>query len=455
MGYKDNSRPVEKLQRAIPANVEAERAVLGSILLNPDAIGEIADMLTPADFFREVHAWIYESMLKLHADHKTIDTVTLEEALSQRGLLVECGGRAYLTECAMAVPTALYGSHYAGIVKEASQRRGLITIAGEIAKAAYDEETPITESVDAAERRIFALAQSSTVKEFTPARDHIDSLLKRIDHLSRHKGQTMGVPSGFAMLDKILGGFQKSDLIILAARPGMGKSALALNIARNAMLRHNQRIGIVSLEMSTDQYLQRLLSLETTIDSHRLRLGDIKDGDWFFLQEGAERIRNYPLYIDDTSAQNMADLRSKCRRLHSKHGIDMLIVDYLHLIKGPKAENRHLQLGIVTKELKALAREIDIPLLVLSQLSRALENRSDKRPMLSDLRESGSIEEDADAVLFIHRDDYYNSESDRAGIADIIIAKHRHGETGTVSLFFRKEQTQFRDMEIQRTDFEY
>ncbi|MCB0182646.1 MAG: replicative DNA helicase, partial [Caldilineaceae bacterium] len=375
-----------------------------------------------------------------------------------RGQLADVGGPAYLTDLVAGTPTALYVDHYARIVERTAVLRRLIASAGKIAELAYDESLDVDDVVDRAEQIIFGVTESRIHRDLTPIRAIMTNVVDHIDFLSRNPDRLMGVPTGFTMLDRMLGGFQKSDLVILAARPGMGKSSLVLSIAQNAAKRHNARVAFFSLEMSNEQMVQRLLSMETAIDSHRLRMGAVHEEEWPIVLEAANMLANTSIFIDDTPAASVTDIRTKCRRLYAEHGLDIVIIDYMQLMTGQSGgrnDNRQQEISFISRSLKALARELNVPVIALSQLSRAVESRSDKRPMLSDLRESGSIEQDADAVLFIYREDYYIEDTDRQNIADILVAKHRHGATGTVSLFFRKELTQFRDLEIQRTDLEY
>ena len=316
------------------------------------------------------------------------------------------------------------------------------------------------EVVDRAEQIIFGISESRIHRDLTPIRAIMSRVVDRIDFLSRNQDTLMGVPTGFTMLDRLLGGLQKSDLVILAARPAMGKTSFCLSIAQNAAKRHGTRVAFFSLEMSNDQLVQRLLAMETGIDSHRLRLGNIHEEEWPILLEAANMLANTHIFIDDTPAASVNDIRTKARRLYAEDGIDLIIIDYMQLMTGQSGgsgrnENRQQEISYISRSLKTLARELNVPVIALSQLSRAVESRSDKRPMLSDLRESGSIEQDADVVLFIYREDYYIEDTDRQNIADILVTKHRHGATGTVSLYFRKELTQFRDLEIQRTELEY
>lgn len=438
-------------RRSIPAAIDAERAVLGSILLDPDAFVKLGRTLQPGDFFRESHGKLYETLQQMNERRDPIDFVTLTEALERRSLLGDIGGPAYLTGLVADIPTALYIDHYARIVADAAARRRLISAAGKIAEIAYEEETDVSEAIDKAEQIVFGIGENRIRNDFKPVRAVMSQVIERIDFLSRNQGQASGVPTGFTMLDGMLGGLQKTDLIILAARPGVGKTSFSTGIGYGAAKRHGLNVAFISLEMSSEQLTNRILSMETGIDSHRLKSGKVHDEEWPIVMEAADVVSRCGLFIEDTPAATMADIRTKCRRLHAEHALDLIIVDYLQLIKG-SGEQRHLELSQITKALKALARELHLPVMVLSQLSRALESRHDKRPMLSDLRESGAIEEDADVVMFIYRDDYYDEDTERQNIADIIVAKHRNGSTGTVQLYFRKELTQFRDLEITRTE---
>ncbi|MCC9074982.1 replicative DNA helicase [Litorilinea aerophila] len=443
--------------RTIPANLEAERAVLGALLIDPDAIIKVANFLRPEDFFRERHAWLYEAMLALNERHEPLDFVTLVDELERRGQLEDVGGPAYITDLISTTPTAIYVDHYARIVERTAVLRRLIAAAGKIAELAYDESQDVDEVVDRAEQIIFGVSESRIHRDLTPIRAIMTGVVERIDFLTRNRDTLMGVPTGFTMLDRLLGGFQKSDLIILAGRPGMGKTSFALSIAQNAAKRYGARVAIFSLEMSSEQLVQRLLSMETGIDSHRLRLGDVHEEEWPILLEAANMLASTNIFIDDTPAASVTEIRTKARRLYAEHGLDLILIDYMQLMtgQGGRNENRQQEISYISRSLKALARELNVPVIALSQLSRAVESRADKRPMLSDLRESGSIEQDADVVLFIYREDYYIEDTDRQNIADVLVAKHRHGSTGTASLYFRKELTQFRDLEIQRTDLEY
>jgi replicative DNA helicase len=446
--------------KSIPANLEAERAVLGSLLIDPDAIIKIASYLRAEDFYRERHAWLYDAMFTLNERREPLDFVTLVDELERRGQLQEIGGPAYVAELINSTPTAMYVDHYARIVERTAVLRRLISAAGRIAELAYDEGQDVEMVMDRAEQIIFGVSESRIHRDLTPIRNIMSSVIERIDDLARNPDRLMGVPTGFTDLDRLLGGLQKSDLIILAGRPGMGKTAFCLSIAQNAATRYDARVAVFSLEMSNDQLVQRLLSMETGIDSHRLRMGAIHDDDeWTTLMEAANRLSNTQIFIDDTPGASVTEIRTKARRLYAEHGLDLIVIDYMQLMTaesgGGRNENRQQEVSYISRSLKTLARELNVPIIALSQLSRAVEARSDKRPMLSDLRESGSLEQDADVVMFIYREDYYAEDTDRQNIADVLVAKHRHGSTGSISLFFRKELTQFRDLEIQRTALEY
>ena len=444
--------------KSIPNSIEAERAVLGSILIDPDAIGRIAGKLKPADFYRERHTWIYAAMLALHDRNEPIDFVTLADEIECEGQMEDIGGPVYLTDLIAGVPTSINVDYYANIVARTAQLRQLILAAGKIAEVAYAEEQPLEEVFAQAEAALQRVTQDRPQNNIVTLAQSYSGLFDRIDYLARNRNIIMGVPTGFTNLDRLLGGLQRSDLIILAARPAMGKSAMAMQIGYNASKRYNAHVAAFSLEMSHEQLTQRILSVETGIDGHRLRLGQIADDEWDLLVGAGNVFENLNLWIDDTPAQTVSDIRTKCRRLHAEHGLDLIIIDYIQLMSAggnSRPENRQQEISHISRSLKALARELNVPVLALSQLSRAVESRADKRPMLSDLRESGALEQDADVVGFIYRDDYYNEESEQQNMADVIVAKHRHGSTGTVTLYFRKELSQFRDLEIMRTELEY
>lgn len=605
------SETTEVAIKTIPANLEAEQAVLGSLLIDPDAIIKIASFLRATDFFREWHQWIYSALLTLHERREPADFVTLVDELERNEQLEELGGPAYITELINSTPTAIYVDYYARIVERTAILRRLIRAAEKIAELAYDESNDVNEVVDRAEQIIFGVSESRIHRDLTPISTIMADVVDQIDFLARNQNRLMGVPTGFVMLDKMLGGFQKSDLIIVAGRPGMGKSSLGLSIAQNAARRYNARVAVFSLEMSNEQMVQRLLSVESAIDSHRLRMGQISEDEWPILLEAANTLAASNIFIDDTPGASVMEIRTKARRLYAEHGTDLILVDYMQLMSGggrnSRGENRQQEISYISRSLKELARELNVPVIALSQLSRAVESRADNKPILSDLRESGclsgdtriyladmgeyrpirelaaqkefkvaaldpttmhlttatvsnafcsgtklvyrmtshlgrtirgtanhrfltiqgwkrldelligeriatagrlaaivgsdalqrlapshvywdeivaieaegsedvydlsvpglhnfvaddfivhnSIEQDADVVIFIYREDYYSEDTDRQNIADLMIAKHRHGSTGTVSLYFRKELTQFRDLELQREELDY
>lgn len=444
--------------KTIPANIEAERAVLGSLLLDADAMIKIANFLRPEDFYRDRHTLLYQAMQSLFERREPLDFVTLVDELERQEQLEEVGGPAYLSELINGTPSAIFVEHYARIVERTAVLRRLITAAGKIAELAYDESQELEAVVDKAEQIIFGVTESRIHRDLTPIKAVMTGVVDRIDFLSQNRDTLMGVPTGFAYMDKMLGGFQKSDLVILAARPGMGKTSFAISVAQNAARSYDARVAVFSLEMSNEQLVQRLLSMETGIDSHRLRLGDVYEEEWPILMEAANGLSATNIFIDDTPAASVTEIRTKSRRLYAEHGLDLIIIDYMQLMTGQgggRNENRQQEISFISRSLKGLARELNVPVIALSQLSRAVESRSDKRPMLSDLRESGSIEQDADVVLFIYREDYYIPDTDRQNVADVIVAKHRHGSTGSVALYFKKELTQFRDLEMKKTELDY
>ena len=446
--------------KGIPSNIEAEQAVLGSLLIDPDAIIKIASFLRPEDFYRERHSWLYECMLALNERREPLDMVTLSDELERREQLTEIGGPAYISDLISNTPTSINVEYYGQIVARTALLRRLISAAGKIAELAYDESQPPDQVLERAEQLIFGISESRVHRDLVPVDTIMQDVVNKLDFLSRNQDTFMGVATGFNALDTMLGGFQPSDLIIVAARPGMGKSSFALSVALQAAKNLNSRIGIFSLEMGADQMVQRFLAMETRIDSHRMRMGNIYDEEWDILLTVANDLASYNIFIDDTPGATVGDIRTKARRLYAERGLDMLMIDYMQLMSSGKAvagggENRQQEISYISRSLKELARELNVPVIALSQLSRAVEGRADKRPMLSDLRESGSIEQDADVVMFIYREEYYIEDTERQGIADIIVAKHRHGSTGTAQLGFQAELTQFSDVEIVRTDLEY
>ncbi|GAB4572185.1 MAG: replicative DNA helicase [Anaerolineae bacterium] len=430
-----------------PHSVEAEEAVLGSILMNPEALHEVRVFLTPEDFFILRHGWIYEAILRLAERNDAIDVRTVAEELRAQERLEDVGGEAYLNYLPTTMPTALNAEVYAHIVERAAIRRRLLGAAGEIARLAQDQERDINEVIDQSESTLFTVTEQRLRQELVPIQVAISQYFDRIEHLRESDTEALGVPTGFVDLDKLLGGLQKSDLIIVAGRPGMGKTSFMLSLAMNAARKGRARIAIFSMEMSNEQLVQRMISTETGISSQNLRLGRVSDAEWARFVEATGNMSNLQIYLDDSPAVSAMQLRTKCRRLYREYGLDLVIVDYLQLMNAGRSmgrdTNRVQEITYISRALKELARELNVPVLSAAQLSRAVEQRQDKRPQLSDLRESGSIEQDADIVMFLYRDEVYNDATEHLGEAEVIVAKHRNGPTGTITLLFRKELTQF------------
>ncbi len=432
------------LDRLPPQNVEAEQAVLGAILIAPDVLVTLAERLRPDDFYRHAHRLLYEAALEIAERGEPVDIVTLTAKMQTQGKLEESGGVEYIIGLARAVPTAANAEYHAEIVTDRAMLRRLIGVSTEIAATSYAGTESVSDLLDQAERRILALAQTRNDRGFTPIKDVLLSAYERIEFLYHHKGGLTGVSSGYPELDRMTSGFQKSDLIILAARPSVGKTAFALNIAQNVAVRAHQTVAIFSLEMSKEQLVQRMICAEANIDASVLRSGQLADEDWTKLSMGIASLSEAPLYIDDSPGITLAEMRSRLRRLQLEHGLGLVVVDYLQLIHGKgKADNRQQEISEISRSLKGLARELDVPVVALSQLSRSVEQRQDKRPMLSDIRESGSIEQDADVVGFLYRDDYYDPESEKKNIVEVIIGKQRNGPTGKVELVFLKNYNKF------------
>ena len=435
-------------ERVPPQNIEAEQSVLGAMLIKKEAITQAQELLRPDDFYREAHRIVFETMLELAGDNEAVDLVTLTEALRKKEMLEKVGGISFITALANYVPTAANIVYHAQIVKEKSELRHLIDAATEIASAAYEATDDVKDIMDDAEKKILAVAANQTGGAFEPIRNIVIDTVGRVETLYENQGGLTGISTGFRDLDRDTSGLQKSDLILVAARPSMGKTAFTLNIATYAAM-HGHTVAFFSLEMSKEQLVQRMLCSEGGIDSQRLRTGQLEDADWDRLINTADRVSKASIYIDDTAGINVMDLRSKARRLKAEHGLDLIVIDYLQLMQGrarSSSDNRQQEISEISRSLKALARELDVPVVALSQLSRSVESRTVKKPMLSDLRESGSIEQDADIVMFLYREDYYDPETERKNITEVIIAKHRNGPIGTIELFFQKEFTKFRDL---------
>ena len=439
--------------RSAPHAVEAEEAVLGCVLINPDAYFEVAAFLKPDDFYLHKNRWVWDAFVNLHEQRLPIDIITVSEELERHNQLAEAGGAAYLTQLINAVPTSIHAEAYGRLVEREALRRRLIDAATQVARLAYEEGRDISEVVNDAEAAVFAVSERRANKELAPIKEAISAYYDRIKYLFEHSDELLGVPTGFIDLDKLLGGLQQSDLLIIAGRPGSGKTGLMLNVAKNAAMVYKKHVAVFSLEMSNDQLVQRLISQETGIDSQRLRLGDIHDHEWPLFVQAANVLSDAQIFLDDTPALTPNQLRSKCRRLDQEYGLDLVIVDYLQLMQGDiRSENRVQEVSGISRGLKQLARELNVPVLAGAQLSRAVEQRQDKRPVLSDLRESGSLEQDSDIVMFIHRPDMYNTDAAKTNIADIIVAKHRNGPTADVQLVFRGALTKFENAETRHVD---
>ena len=440
--------PVPANASVPPQNLEAEESVLGAMMISPGAIGAVSEIVDASDFYRESHAKVYRAALALYAKGEPVDAITLTDMLEERSELEDVGGRVRLHELAALVPASANAAHYARIVHETATLRGLIRAGGEIARLGWDRPGETHDLVDQAEQIVFDLSQQRVTGEFT----HIDQLLKesfeRITALYEAGADVTGTPSGYRDLDRLTSGFQPGNLIIVAARPSMGKSALALCMAANIALRHGVPVGLFTLEMSKEEVTQRLMCSEAKVESQRLRNGKLAPDDWPRLTAACDKLAKAPIYVDDTGSINMMEIRSKARRLKSRHpDLGLIVVDYLQLMSSAgNAENRVQEVSQISRSLKILARDLDVPILALSQLSRAVEQRTDKRPLLSDLRESGSLEQDADLVVFIYRDEYYNEESDQQGLAEVILSKHRNGPTDSVKLSFLKRYAKFADL---------
>ena len=434
--------------RVPPQNIEAERSVLGAMLIKKEAITEAQEILQPEDFYRETHKIVFEAMMTLAENNEAVDIVTLTEELRKRDQFEKVGGMPFVTDLANAVPTAANVKFHAQIVREKAELRRLIDAATEIAGAAYEGTDDIADIMDNAEKKILAISGSRETTGFEPVKRILMRTFEQINKVYDSPGALTGLPTGFKDLDKMTSGLQPSDLILVAARPSMGKTAFTLNIATYVGLQ-GHTVAFFSLEMSKEQLMQRMLCSEGGIDSQRLHTGQITDDEWSRLVETADKLNRAPIYIDDTAGITVMELRSKARRLKAEHGLDLIVIDYLQLMQGRSSkgnDSRQQEISEISRSLKALARELNVPLVALSQLSRSVESRQEKRPMLSDLRESGSLEQDADIVMFLYREDYYDQETERKNITEVIIAKHRNGPIGTIELFFQKEFTKFRDL---------
>ncbi len=440
------------MEKVPPQNQEAEQSLLGSMMLDQEAIFKVVDFLKPRDFYNKAHRDIYETIITLLEKREAIDLLSVSTHLKERKLLESIGGKSYLSSLVNSVPTASNIAHYANIVCKKRVLRDLISYGQEISVSAYDEERDVDLLVDEAEKKIFSVAQGSSKKNFFVLKDTLEDAFTRIESLSSQDGLARGVPTGFVDLDNILSGLQKSDLVILAARPSMGKSAFASNIAKNVALNHNVPVGIFSLEMSVDQIVDRLISDMSGINLWKLRTGNLKkqgdNNDFVRIRESFDKLSKLPIYIDDSVSFNVMQMRTMARRLQAEKGLGLIIIDYLQLMQ-PRSQNVPMvqQMTEISRELKTLAKELNVPVLALSQLSRAVEQRTPQVPRLSDLRETGALEQDADVVMFIYREDYYRQDTSRKNIADVIVAKHRNGPIGKVELYFDQSNATFRNLD--------
>ena len=435
-------------KRTLPYNAEAEKAVLGSMLMDKDAITVVSEILVGDDFYIKQNQIIYETMIELYNASKPVDVVTLRNKLLEKDAPPEICEMAFVADILNSVPTSAGAAHYANIVLEKASLRRLIKTSEEIANACYAGKEPVDRIMEETEKEIFKVVQKRNAGDFVPISVAVNNQLDKIGKAARNKGAVTGIATGFIDLDYRTAGLQNSDLVLIAARPSMGKTAFALNIAQNVALKNNKCIAIFSLEMSREQLVNRLFSLQSGVDAQKLRTGALSDAEWEDLIEGATQIGDSKIIIDDTPGITVQELRSKCRKYKLEMGLSLIMIDYLQLMSGSGrgTDSRQQEISDISRALKSLARELNVPVVALSQLSRAVEGRPDHRPMLSDLRESGAIEQDADVVMFIYRDDYYNKDTDKKGISEIIIAKQRNGPIGTVELAWLPELTKFANL---------
>ncbi len=435
-------------ERIPPHNKEAEQSALGAALVSKEALSDIIQILKPEDFYDSAHKEIYTVMRELYRDDKNVDIITVNDALKKKGSLEAAGGRAYIADLPNLAPLAINAAGYAEIVAEKASLRALITAADEIKGSSYDEGVPAGDILDRAEQRIFDISQSRQQNDYSPLRDILEENIEMIDKASKHEGGITGITTGFSKLDEMTNGLQKSDLIILAARPAMGKSAFALNLARNAAKKANASVLIFNLEMSKAQLGMRLLSMESSVKIQNIQTGKVVGDEWQHISLAVDSLSAAKIAIDDTPGITILEMKNKCRRMKKEKGLDLVIVDYLQLmdLEG-RVENRQQEISKISRSFKLLARELDCPVIVLSQLSREPEKRSDHRPIPADLRDSGSIEQDADIIMFLYRDEvYFGEESTEKGICEVNIAKHRNGPTGTVKLTFVGDYTRFAEV---------
>ena len=444
---EDNFQPEEISASAVPSqphNRQAEEAVLGSVLINPESYYDVAQVLEADNFYIIRNRWIWEVFTYLHENRIPIDILTLSEELDKRSQLEEIGGQVYLMSLINQTPSSLNAQAYARIVEETSVRRRMLTAANEMAKLAYQEDKDIESIINSVEQTVFNISERRTKRDLLPIQAVISEYYDKVSMLSARSDEIFGVPTGLIDLDRLLGGMQKSDLLIVAGRPASGKTGFLLTVAKNTAIIHKKHVAIFSLEMSNEQLVQRMIAQETNINTQRLRSGKIEEHEWDSFAQAVEVLSNTKIFLDDTPALTPFQLRTKCRRLHLEHHIDLILVDYIQLMSSDtRTENRVQEVSYISRNLKTLARELNVPVLAAAQLSRAVEQRSDKRPMLSDLRESGSLEQDADVVMFLHKKEDDIAETNRSQLVELMVAKHRNGPTKNIELIFLKDLTQF------------
>jgi len=440
------------LGRIPPQNIEAEQSVLGAILLDKEVLASVIEIINSEDFYRDDHREIFDAIIDLYEKGEPIDLITVAERLKLRGTLDSVGGLEYLTSLANIVPTTENAKHYAKIVEEKAILRKLIKVSTNIINMGYEASEEVAYVLDKAEKGIFDILQKRNTQGFVPIKDVLVDTFNRLEELYNSKGYITGIPTGFIDLDYKTAGLHNSDLVLIAARPAMGKTAFVLNIAQHAAIHSKVPVAIFSLEMSKEQLVNRMLASEAMVDSQKMRTGKLEDSDWQKVARALGPLSEAPIYIDDTPGASIMEIRAKCRRLKIEKNLGLIVIDYLQLMQGKsgRSENRQQEISEISRSLKILAKEINVPVITLSQLSRAPEQRQDHRPILSDLRESGAIEQDADIVMFLYRDDYYNPDTDKKNVAEVIIAKHRAGSTGTVELAWLGQYTKFANLEKYR-----
>ena len=441
------------LKRVLPHSIEAEQSVIGAMIIDRDAISIASEIVYPDDFYNKQYGILFSTMIELNDEGKPVDLITLQDRLKEKDVPPEVSSLEFIRDIITAVPTSANVRYYAGIVAEKSTLRKLIRLSGEIENNCYASKDSLEVILDDTEKRVFELVQKRNTQDLVPIRQVVMNAVNRIEQVSKNKGDITGIPTGFIDLDRMTSGMQPADLVLIAARPSMGKTAFVLNIAQHVAFKKDKAVAVFSLEMSKEQLVNRMFALEATVDAQKLRNGNLDDREWDKLAEAAGRIGKSKLIIDDTPGISVQEMRSKCRKIKLEMGLDMIIIDYLQLMSSNgKSESRQQEISEISRSLKALAREMSVPVMALSQLSRAVEQRQDKRPMMSDLRESGAIEQDADVIMFIYRDDYYNKDTDKPNVAEIIIGKQRNGPVGTVELAWLNQYTRFANLQKERRE---